>query len=466
MTSHRYATASAGQSGEKSEKTLRRIRGCFGLAVLVVAIGVMVSAAQAGTASRHGGSSVGSVASASSNVVFDWNRTLVDALLVAHTAPQPGTRIGAIVQTSVFDAVNGIKGRYAQFHPEVLTTSAPRGASAPAAAAGAAYTALVALFPAQKPTFDAQLAATLATLSDDDEDGGNSRPVTRGLAWGKTVANAILAWRAADGFTATLPAYVVGPLPSWQPTPPAFAPPVFRQFAAMTPWSMTSPGQFLPALPPATTSVRYAQDFNEVKSIGSAATSTPELSATARFWNGQFDTVATIWNRVAESLAEGQDASLVDNARFFALLNSSMADAVIAVWNAKNTYNTWRPITAIRNADVDGNGATLVDPGWTPVLTTPAHQEYPSGHSGVSTAAATVLTSFFGNATTFSVSSDGVPGEPRTYSSFSGALAEIALARIAGGIHFRFACDAAQQMGQALAGYTIANELLPLHGNH
>jgi hypothetical protein len=128
-------------------------------------------------------------------------------------------------------------------------------------------------------------------LSDDDENDGTSRPVTRGVAWGQTVANAILAWRAADGFTATLPAYVVGPLPSWQPTPPAFAAPVFRQFAAMTPWAMTSPGQFLPAPPPAVTSARDAQDFNEVKAIGNAATATPELVATARFWDGQFDTV-------------------------------------------------------------------------------------------------------------------------------------------------------------------------------
>jgi hypothetical protein len=466
MTSHRCAIVLTRLPGGKSQAALRRVRACFCLSALIVGIGVVVSAAQAGTAGGQGRSSVGTAASASSNVVTDWNRTLVDALLVAHTPPQPGTRIGAIVQTSVFDAVNGIKGRYTQFHPELLTTSAPRGASAPAAAAGAAYTALVALFPAQKPTFDAQLAATLAALSDD-EDVGTSPPVSRGLAWGQTVANAILAWRSADGFTATLPAYIVQPLPSWQPTPPAFAPPAFRQFAAMTPWALTSPGQFLPALPPAVTSARYAQDFNEVKAIGNAATSTPELIATARFWNAQggFDTVATIWNRVAESLAAGGHASLVDNARFFALLNSSMADAVIAVWNAKNTYNTWRPITAIRNANIDGNDDTTLDAGWTPVLITPAFQEYPSGHSGVSTAAATVLASFFGNDTTFTVSSDGASGAPRTYSSFSDVLDEIGLARIAGGIHFRFACDAAQQMGEAIAGYTMSNELLSLRAN-
>jgi hypothetical protein len=405
---------------------------------------------------------------ASADVVTDWNKTMADALLVSRTAPQPGTRIGAIVQTSVFDAVNGISRRYTQFHPEVLGATAPRGASARAAAANAAYTALVALLPGQKSMFDAQLATTLASLSDDEDDDGGGQAVARGLAWGQTVANAILAWRSGDGFTAVLPPYVVGPLPSWQPTPPAFAGPVFRQFAAMTPWTMTSSGQFLPPAAPALTSAQYAADFNEVKTIGTAATTTSALTETARFWNGQFDTVATMWNRAAEPLAAGRHAKLVDNARFFALLNASMADAVIAVWNAKNIYNTWRPITAIRNADVDGNGATSQDLSWSPVLNTPAHQEYPSGHSGVSSAAVTVLASFFGNDTTFTMTSDGLPpaaSTARTYASFSDAIAEVALARIAAGIHFRFACDAAVQMGAGLADQAMDTQMVRIHGN-
>jgi hypothetical protein len=178
--------------------------------------------------------------------------------------------------------------------------------------------------------------------------------------------------------------------------------------------------------------------------------------------------VATMWNRAAEPLAASSHVKLVDNARFFALLNTSMADAVIAVWNAKNTFNTWRPITAIRNADMDGNLATTQDANWSPVLGTPAHQEYPSGHSGVSNAAATVLASYFGNATTFTVTSDGVPpalSTARTYASFSDALAEVGLARIAGGIHFRFACDAAMEMGAALANQAMSTQMLRLHGN-
>ena len=419
----------------------------YRLAVVVVALGAL--------ASPH---------VAAADVVTDWNRTMVSALLATHTAPQPGTRIGAIVQSSVFDGVNGIAHRYTQFHPEMLgDAGAPRGASRQAAAAGAAYTALVALQPSQQAAFDARLASTLAALSDDD---GTGAAVTRGLAWGQTVANAILAWRSGDGINAVLPPYVVGPLTYWQPTPPAFGPPVFRQFATMTPWTMSSPSQFLPGPPPALTSARYAADFNETKTLGNAATATAENVATARFWNGApgGDTVATMWNRASADLADAHPKSLVENARRFALLNVAMADAVIAIWNAKNTYNAWRPITAIQHAEIDGNDATATDPTWTPVIVTPAHQEYPSGHSGVSSAAATALTSIFGDDTPFSMTSDGLPGVTRLYPNFAATTPEIALARIAAGIHFRFSCETAAAMGVVVANRAIATQMTRLHG--
>jgi membrane-associated phospholipid phosphatase len=396
---------------------------------------------------------------AAADVVTDWNRTMVDALLVSETPPPAATRVGAIVQTSVFDAVNGIARRYTQFHPEVLGTPAPRHASAQAAAAGAAYSALVALFPALKATFDLKLAQTLAQLShDDDDDGGGVR---RGLAWGRTVAQEILAWRSTDGFDVVPPPYQVGPLPFWQPTPPLFLLPVARQFATMKPWAMTSPSQFLPPPPPALTSARYAADFNETKTIGNAATSPPELVETALFWDGQADTAATIWNRAAGALADGHHSTLVGNARRFALLNVAMADAVIAIWNAKNTYNAWRPITAIQNADIDGNSATEHDPNWTPVLGTPPHQEYPSGHSGTSGAAVTQLAAFFGSHTRFTVTTDAFPTgtASRTYATFADAIADVALARIAAGIHFRFSCEAAVRMGTSIADYVRSTQM-------
>jgi membrane-associated phospholipid phosphatase len=422
-------------------------------AVAVAALGV-AGGAQTST------SSSAAIVGLPTDPVVEWNRTMVAALLATATPPQPGTRIGAIVQIAVFDAVNGITRQYSQYRPDAIGTTAPFGASPTAAAVGAAYTTLVALLPAQKATFDAQLAASLPR--------GRGVSTARGLAWGQTVANAILALRSTDGFTAILSPYVVGPLPAWQPALPSFAGPVFRQFATMTPWTMTSSSQFDPGPPPALTSARYTHDFNEVKALGSSTslTRTPEQTSIAQFWNGHFDTVATIWNRVGNSFAARPGRSLTANARFFALLNVAMADSVIAVWNAKNTYNTWRPITAIANAGIyDATGASP-DPLWRPMLPTPPHQEYPSGHSGVSAAALAVLASFFGSNTGFSASSDGVPGAAstvRSFSSFADANAEIALARIAAGFHFRFSCEIAASMGDEVAAYAMTTQMLPRH---
>jgi hypothetical protein len=232
---------------------------------------------------------------------------------------------------------------------------------------------------------------------------------------------------------------------------------------------MTSPSAFLPGPSPEFSSARYTQDFNEVKAIGTSAT-TPDLAdeaVTARFWAGRFDTPVTIWNRVGRSLAVNRDVPLVYNARLFALLNVSLADAAIAVYEAKNFYERWRPVTAIQNADIDGNDATIADPSWMPLLTTPCHQEYPSGHSGLSTAATTVLAAFFGEDTMFTVSSDAlISGGTRTYSSFSQAIDEIALARVAGGMHFRFACEASQEMAEGVADYAMGHEMLVQHRKH
>lgn len=427
-------------------------KGVFAAAIAVAAF-ALPGGAQAAARPLSGSVVV------SGDVVVDWNRTMVNALLATATPPQPGTRIAAIVQTAVFDAVNGITRQYTQFRPEAIGVAAPRNATPTAAAVGAAYTALVALLPSQKGTFDAELAATLGRR-------GVVPAVARGLAWGQTVANAILTLRSTDGST-TLPGpYVVGPLPAWQPTLPLFAGPTFRQFATMTPWAMTSPSQFLPGPPPALTSRRYTQDFNEVKSLGSltSLTRTPEQTLIAEFWAGKLDNVVTIWNRAADSLVV-PERSVTENARLFALLNVAMADSVIAIWNAKNTYNTWRPITAIANAGTYDDTGASPDPSWRPLLPTPPFQEYPSGHSGVSAAAGAVLASFFGNDTSFSISSDGVPGAAitvRDYSSFSEAVAEVTVARIAAGFHFRFSCDTADQMGDAVAAYAMTTQMLPL----
>jgi hypothetical protein len=397
---------------------------------------------------------------ARANVVTDWNRTMIDALETAKTPPPPAARIAAIVQTSVYDAVDGIERRFAPYH---VDADAPRGASQRAAAAAAAHEALVVLFPAQKAMLDSRLAASLPQIGGDPDS--NDQSVVRGVDWGKYVADQILAWRATDGFSAVLPPYVAGGLPGdWAPTPPAFGPPVFRQFANMTPFALMSPGQFLPAGPPPLTSARYAQDLNEVRAFGSATSivRTPYQTETAVFW--QVDTPTAIWNRVADELIDEHNTTLSETSRVLALMNVALADATISIWNAKNVFDTWRPFTAIREAGSDGNPDTTVDPSWVPLLATPQFQEYPSAHSGVSEAATSVLASFYGDDTAITVTSAGLPGVERKFSTFSDAVAQVVDARIFAGFHFRFSCDDAVAMGAEVADYAMRTVARPVNG--
>ena len=396
---------------------------------------------------------------ASADVVTDWNRTMVGALDAAHTPPPPAMRAAAIVQSSVFDALNGIERRYTPVHVE---PGAPAGASRRAAVVGAAYEALVGLFPSQQASFGVQLQTSLAEIGGGPDD----RSVSRGLAWGEHVADEILTWRAGDGFTAVLAPYVLGGAPGdWQLTPPLFGPPLFRQFATMTPFALTSPSQFLPQEQPALTSGRYTRDFDEVKALGGATSAlrTPFQTETAMFWAG--DPPAAIWNRVADELADANHTTLTQNARLLVRMNVALADAVIAIWNAKNTFDTWRPISAIQQAATDGNPDTTADAGWVPLVLTPQFQEYPAGHPGVSNAGASVLASFYGNDTSFTASSFGLPGVEHHFTSFSAAVAQVEDARVFGGVHFRFACDTAVVMGTEIANYVESNVALRLRGH-
>ena len=392
-------------------------------------------------------------------VVLAWNHALLDALVADNTPPPAAMRAAAIVAVSVFDAVDGLTHRYATYH---LTTTAPSEALPPAAAAGAAHEALTALFPAQQANFDALLADTLAGLHDHD---GDLDGVQRGVSWGVSVADTILTLRADDGFTTPPPAYQVSPdIGRWQPTPPAFAPtPAFRQFATMTPWALTSPDQFLPAPPPALTSHRYARDFNEVKNLGSvnSTTRTAFDTQTAQFWQSEAPVV--LWDPVADTLIAEHHVGLTRAARVLALSNMAMADAVIGIWNAKNPYDTWRPVTAIVQAGLDNNPGTDPDPSWQPLLVTPPFQEYPAGHPGVSAAVAAVLAACFGNHTGYTITSPAMPGVTRALPSFSAGVQQVIDARVYGGIHFRFAGQAAAVMGDQVANWVRATELRPVH---
>jgi hypothetical protein len=201
-----------------------------------------------------------------------------------------------------------------------------------------------------------------------------------------------------------------------------------------------------------------------VKTLGSSTSTlrTAFQTETAKFWQG--DTPAAIWNRVADDLANRSDSSLLTNARVLALMNIALADAVIAIWNAKNTFDTWRPITAIEQAATDGNPDTSPDPNWAPLIATPPFQEYPAGHPGVSSAGASALAQFYGNDTVFMATSFGLPGVEHSFTSFSSAIAQVGDARVWGGIHFRFACVTAGDMGAAVADYVTRTQLLRIHG--
>jgi len=397
---------------------------------------------------------------ARADVITEWNQRAQQALLAANTSPIASSRVLAIVQVSVFDAVNGIERRYAPIHVDF---DAPPGASRRAAAVQAAYATLVKLFPSQKPTLDAARESSLVAIASDDA-AEDSQSIARGIEWGQQVADDILVWRSTDGFAPAPPPFLGGmSVGQWRPTPPAFLPGAGPQFAHMTTWALNSPSQFRPSGPPALTSDQYAADVNEVKEIGSISspTRTADQTQVAVFWNGN---TPAYWNRVATSVAADRHITLSENARLLALLNVAMADAVIACWDAKYTYVFWRPITAIRLASTDGNPATSEDPAWTPLLVTPNFPEYPSGHATVSPAAAVVLGTYFGNDDEFTLTSETLPGVVRTYASFTQAADEAFDARIYGGIHFRSACRDGRALGTQVGSFVTANVAQSAHG--
>ena len=395
------------------------------------------------------------------DTVSDWNKIMNDTVLAGGTNPLLTSRIVAIVQASVFDSVNGIERRYTPIH---VTPAAPRGASRRAAAIQAAYATLAALYPAQASTLAAHRAASLAAIVDDPADVQDSMSIANGIEWGQTVAEEILAWRAADGITPPPPPFLGGnAIGEWRPTPPGFASGAGPQFATMTTWVIDSPSQFRPAGPPALSSAAYATALNEVKSMGIATGSlrTTDQTNLSIFWNGN---TALYWNRVARAIAAQRNYTLSQESLLFGVLNVSMADAAIACWDAKYHFVSWRPVTAIRLADQDGNPATDVDLTWTPLLITPAHPEYPSGHSTVSGAAARVLAVVFGDKTPFTLDSELQPGVLRSYSGFSAALAEVHNARVFGGIHFRPACIDGSVIGRQVADQVMQRAFQRLRG--
>jgi hypothetical protein len=393
--------------------------------------------------------------------VLDWNAILMRAARTAGSPPPPvNIRLMAIVHTAMFDALNGIERRYTPVH---VDEPAPPGASRRAAVVQAACTTLVAIYPAQAGAFAQDLEASLAAIASDSAVE-RSVSIERGRAWGAYVAEAVLAWRRMDGFDPTPSTYTgstaVG---KWRPTPPAFANGLAPSLGRTLPFVIPTASSFRPAGPPSLTSLEYARDFDEVKAIGAAAstTRTAEQTTIARFWGS---TAPTFWNRAAASAAARRHTSLSQNARLFALLNLAMADAGISSWDAKYFFEFWRPFHAIRLASTDGNGLTDEQADWAPLLATPPYPEYSSGHATVSGAAQRVLTTFFGNLPVEGWSEAFGEAHIRSWPDFEAAADEAYESRIYAGIHFRFAMRDAREKGRAIGDYVMANAAQPVHG--
>lgn len=366
----------------------------------------------------------------------------------------------AMVQAAVFDAVNSIDRSY---NPYLALIAAPSTASEDAAAAQAAHDILVALFPTQALPLDLQLKESLQGITDGAD-------MTAGIMVGQTAAQNIVAARANDGANRVVD-YTPGTNPGdWQPTPPAFASAFHPEWGSVTPFCIQSGSQFRPPPPPALTSAEYTAAFNQVKDLGAfdSTTRTADQTQAALFWAaivGPNSGAIGEWNLVAQQVAVAKGNTLVQNARLLALLDLSMADGGIACWDAKYFYNLWRPITAIRAADTDGNPDTNPDPTWTPLFPTPAFPSYTSGHSTVSGAGAKVLATYFGtDAISFTLSFEGLPGITRSFDSFSAAELEAGLARIWGGIHYSFDIVPGNALGEAIGTYVVQNFLLPVGG--
>jgi hypothetical protein len=398
---------------------------------------------------------------------LEWNQIFIDTLIRTNTPNSSSQRLGAIVHTAIFDAYNGIERRYT---PIFVRDDAPRGASRRAAVIAAAYTALVGVFPGepQKALLDASYATSLAALSDDGEDGGESRE--RGIAWGTDVALAVLAWRATDGFSLSYLAFTGGTaVGQWRPTPPGFGAMSAQGLAFTSMFVLDSNTQFRPGPPRALSSPTYTQDFNTVKALGrnTGSTRTDEQTALAPFWEGN---ASTHWNQAANQMARANHLSMSDSNRLLAVLNVAMADTAFTTWSAKRFYGqvafevTWRPVTSIPLADTDGNPDTVPDPAWLPLVTTPSHPEYPAGHPSQNGAAATVLLSYFaGQRQTFTLTTGA---SSRTYTSIAQARADGNNARVWGGMHYPSTVAISDAEGEAIANYVNGTFMQRLHGNN
>jgi hypothetical protein len=381
---------------------------------------------------------------ARADVIMDWNAKADAIAAEKQILPAPHSRALSMMHVAIFEAVNAIDRRYAPYR---ISLSADRSTSREAAAAVAGHDVLLSIYPDLKSDLDSTLANSLAPIAD-----GESK--IAGINLGKEAAAKIIELRADDG-SATRETY--RPLT----TPGAYVPttvPLFSTIGATTPWIMASGSQFRPGPPPALDSEVWTRDVNEIREIGSRSspTRTPEQTTIGRFW---FFVGARTYNPIVKQAAAAKGMDIVDCARLFALTSMAGNDALVAVFDAKYHYNLWRPITAIRNADLTSNAATPRDPSWLPLGDTPMHPEYPCAHCITSAAISAVLQAVVGDFGEFSLTSPTAPGVTRKWSRLQDYSNEVANARIWAGFHYRFSTEVGKDMGRRIGALAVATQL-------
>lgn len=381
------------------------------------------------------------------DAVTDWNVKANDIIVAGRVGPAPANRALAIANVAVFDAVNAITGRYAA-SGRVVLDAAP-AASVEAAVAAAMRGTLGKLLVPQQAEIDAAYQAALATVPD-----GAAR--SAGIAVGEKAAAAILALRGGDGATAP-DSYVPFSMPGvYVPT----TSPAVPHWGKRTPWVLTSSDQLRPGAPPALSSEVWARDYNEIKALGGKTSTQRSAAQTeiARFWEA---TQPVIYYPLARAVALQPGRDVTQNARLLAAVGMAMDDALIAIFDAKYAYNFWRPVTAIRNGDKDGNDATARDPMWAPFIDTPMHPEYPCAHCVVSASLGAVLQAEIGNGPVprLATTSPTAPGVTRSWTSIAEFTQEVANARIYDGVHFRNSTEVGTALGRKVGEMVAAKAL-------
>ncbi len=393
---------------------------------------------------------------AATDPVIEWNAIMRTTVRTSNGLLQ--TRSAAMMHLAVFEAVNAIVGDY---KPYLGTIEAPPGASPEAAAIAAAHRTLLNLYPASVESLDASRATSLSAIPDGPAKDD-------GIVVGVAAADAILALRANDGAaTAAVPPYTPGTEPGdWQPTPPLFPPLLFPNWGKVTTFGIQNGAQFRSEPPPAIHTGKYARDYNEVKAVGDVASTVRPQDKTDRARYYGVNLGQEVFGQAASQASAAQGKTLSENARIFALLYMAIADGLISSMESKLIYEYWRPVTAIRAGDTDGNKKTEPDPGWLPLVVTPPYPAYPSNYASIGFAAGAVLEEAYGKGghsiTLISISP--LVDVTLHYTTFSQMTDDIYDARIYGGIHYRFDMEAGSRMGRHVGSYILRNQLGLVHG--